>query len=55
VPDWTDDNSHDPGPAILELIGWLAGVLLFALGLSAYLRRREQRRRRSLTDEQRTE
>jgi hypothetical protein len=45
VPDWTEDNSHDPGLAVLELFAWLAGALLFALGLHLYVRRREQRRR----------
>ena len=24
---WTDDNAHDPGNAVLELMAWLAGAL----------------------------
>jgi hypothetical protein len=43
VPSWTDRNQHDPGLTLLELLGWLAGGLLFALGLYAYLKRRDGR------------
>jgi hypothetical protein len=45
VPGWTDRNQHDPGVTLLELLAWLAGALLFTLGLYAYLTRRGHRRR----------
>jgi hypothetical protein len=45
VPDWTEGNQHDPGSALLELAGWLAGVLVFALAAYAYLKRKRRRRR----------
>jgi hypothetical protein len=38
MSDWTDQNQHDPGVTLLDLLTWLAGGLLFALGLYAYLR-----------------
>jgi LPXTG-motif cell wall-anchored protein len=43
MPDWTDQNQHDPGVTALELLAWLAAGLLSALGLYAYLRRRRDR------------
>ena len=30
VPDWTDQNQHDPGVTVLDLMTWLGGGLLFA-------------------------
>ena len=39
MPDWTNENQHDPGVTLLDLTTWLSGALLFALGLYAYLRR----------------
>jgi hypothetical protein len=32
APDWTQDNTHDPGVALLELMAWLAESLLYRTG-----------------------
>jgi hypothetical protein len=44
VPDWTDESRSDPGVTFAELFAWLVGMLLFAVGLRAYLTRRRGRR-----------
>ncbi len=44
MPDWTDGSQHDPGITFVELFAWLAGALLFAVGLRAYLTRHRGRR-----------
>ncbi|MGH2931357.1 MAG: hypothetical protein ACRDKK_00720 [Gaiellaceae bacterium] len=39
MPDWTDQNEHDPGVTLIELSAWLGAGMLFVIGLYAYLRR----------------
>jgi hypothetical protein len=40
LPAWTDENTHDPGVTVLELLAWSAAGLLAALGVYAYFRKR---------------
>ena len=44
APDWTNENRSDPGVTLAQLFPWLAGTLLFAVGLRAFLTRRRGRR-----------
>ncbi|HVG04797.1 MAG TPA: hypothetical protein VM937_07620 [Burkholderiaceae bacterium] len=32
APDWTEQNTHDPGVALLELLAWLAESLVYRTG-----------------------
>jgi hypothetical protein len=34
LPEWTDENRHDPGITLLELLAFVAAGLLFGLWLS---------------------
>jgi len=32
APDWTDNNAHDPGITLMELLAWVAEAQLYSLG-----------------------
>jgi hypothetical protein len=44
VEGWTDYNEHDPGVTVLELLVSSVAGFLFALGVYAYVRRRDSHR-----------
>jgi hypothetical protein len=45
VASWTDRNQRDPGVTLVQLLAWVAGALAFLLGVYAFLKRRDVRRR----------